>query len=64
MGSVFNRLSLAQKLVALNIVGTVISCAAIVFIALYFVSSQLKQQEIERQDMNMKLKSNHYMSRK
>ncbi|PWC43118.1 methyl-accepting chemotaxis protein [Azospirillum sp. TSO22-1] len=55
MARLLNRLTLAQKLVALNIVGTLISCAAIVFIALYFVSSQLKQQEIERQDMNMKV---------
>ncbi len=55
MASLFNRMGLAQKLVALNVAGTVISCAAIVFIALYFVSTQLKQQEIERQDMNMKV---------
>jgi methyl-accepting chemotaxis protein len=55
MASVFNRLSLAQKLVALNIVGTILSCAAIVVMALYFVTSDLKRQEVDRQAMNMRV---------
>ncbi len=55
MRNVLDRLGFTQKLVALNIVGTIISCAAIVFIALYFVSSQLKGQEIDRQAMNLRV---------
>ena len=55
MASLFSRLSFNQKLVALNIVGTIVSCAAIVFAALYFVTDDLKRQEIARQSMNMRV---------
>ncbi|MCW2246355.1 methyl-accepting chemotaxis protein [Azospirillum fermentarium] len=55
MRNVLERLGFTQKLVALNIVGTVVSCTAIVGIALYFVSSQMKTQEITRQAMNLRV---------
>ncbi len=55
MGRIFNRLSFNQKLVALNIVGTIVSCVAIVFVALYFVADDLKTQEIERQEINTRV---------
>jgi len=55
MSSFFSRMGLAQKLVTLNIVGTVVSCAAVVVIALYFVTSDLKRQEVDRQAMNIRV---------
>ncbi|WP_448206112.1 methyl-accepting chemotaxis protein [Azospirillum sp. sgz302134] len=55
MGRFFSRLTFNQKLVALNIIGTLISCAVTVFVALYFVAGDLKRQEIERQDTNTRV---------
>ena len=55
MGSLFSRLGFTQKLVALNIVGTIVSCTAIVVSALYFMTTELKQDEIARQEMNIRV---------
>ncbi|HYH19704.1 MAG TPA: methyl-accepting chemotaxis protein [Azospirillum sp.] len=55
MGGLFSRLSFNQKLVVLNVVGTIVSCSAIVVMALYVVSSELKEQEIARQETNIKV---------
>jgi methyl-accepting chemotaxis protein len=55
MNNLLNRLSFAQKLVSLNLVGTLASCAATLFVALYFIATDLKRQEIERQEMNIRV---------
>jgi methyl-accepting chemotaxis protein len=55
MGHLFNRLGFTQKLVALTVVGLVVSGAAIVLTAIYFMSSELKVQEIERQEQNIRV---------
>ncbi|MGQ9369640.1 methyl-accepting chemotaxis protein [Azospirillum sp. ST 5-10] len=55
MGSLFNRLGFTQKLVALNVIGTIVSCIAIVVSAIYFMTVALKNDEIARQDMNMRV---------
>ncbi len=55
MGRFFNRLTFNQKLVVLNIVGTIVSCVATIGVALFFVAGDLKHQEINRQDMNTRV---------
>ncbi|MCG5242944.1 methyl-accepting chemotaxis protein [Azospirillum doebereinerae] len=55
MGRILSRLSFAQKLVSLTLAGTIASCAATLFVALYFIATDLKRQEIDRQDMNIRV---------
>ncbi|WP_051341049.1 methyl-accepting chemotaxis protein [Azospirillum halopraeferens] len=55
MGSLFSRLDFTRKLVALNVIGTLVSCAAIVASALFFMTTELKKEEIARQEMNIRV---------
>ena len=55
MGHFLKRLSFTQKLVGLNLVGTILSCAATLFVALYFITIDLKRQAIDRQEMNIRV---------
>jgi len=55
MGHLLKNLSFAQKLVSLTLAGTFLSCAATLFVALYFITTDLKRQEIDRQEMNIRV---------
>ncbi|MBP2228494.1 methyl-accepting chemotaxis protein [Azospirillum agricola] len=55
MGQFLKRLSFTHKLVSLTLLGTILSCASTLFVALYFIATDLKRQEIDRQDMNIRV---------
>ncbi|PWC37482.1 methyl-accepting chemotaxis protein [Azospirillum sp. TSO35-2] len=55
MRHLIDRLSFAQKLVGLTLLGTLASCAATLGVALYFITTDLKAQEIERQNLNIRV---------
>jgi methyl-accepting chemotaxis protein len=55
MRSLLKRLSLTQKLVFMNIIGTLLGTGLLVLMVLQIVTSEMERQAIDRQEVNLKI---------